>query len=108
MKKDAPFVIAWVKELLKEARKNNDIFMEETCFEVEAEDYILEFDEEKNKIMLKFLFKVEDEKEVLNLSGHLVKSKDNKVGIDWQKEQGNEFWLGSIISHINQQMKVLA
>lgn len=82
--------------------------MEETCFEVEAEDYILEFDEEKNKIMLKFLFKVEDEKEVLNLSGHLVKSKDNKVGIDWQKEQGNEFWLGSIISHINQQMKVLA
>ena len=29
-KKDAPFVIAWVKELLKEAKKNNETFLEES------------------------------------------------------------------------------
>ena len=50
----------------------------------------------------------EEDMEELKVSGSLVRSKDNKVGVDWSKQEGNTFWLSSIIRSLNEELRVLA
>ena len=66
------------------------------------------FDEKTNQMNLKFFFNIDEEEvEELNISGKMFKSEDNKIGVEWNKESGNTFWLSSIIRNLNDQMKVL-
>lgn len=82
--------------------------MEESCFEITPEEYKMTFDEKTNEMNLKFFFNIDEEEvEELNVSGKMFKSEDNKIGVEWNKESGNTFWLSSIIRNLNDQMKVL-
>ena len=109
VQKEISFVLAWINDFLKEAKKEKQIFMEDSCFDIVPEEYNFEYDEKEKKVNLKFVFIVDEEDmEELRVSGSLVKSKENKVGIDWSKEEGNTFWLSSIIRSLNEQLKVLA
>jgi hypothetical protein len=39
--------------------------------------------------------------------GKLHRSNNGCVGISWQKEEGNEFWLTSLIGQLNNKLKAL-
>lgn len=57
---------------------------------------------------LKFYFNIDEEEvEELKIGGKFMRSKENKVGIEWMKEEGNDFWLTSIIKNLNENLKVL-
>ena len=68
---------------------------------------MINFDEESKKIELKLTFDVDEELESLRIVGDLVR-KGEKIGVEWHKEEGNEFWLTSIIEELNTQLKALA
>ena len=53
-------------------------------------------------------FEIEDDEEVMKIYGNLVSIKKDKVGVEWEKVQGNEFWLTSIIGQLNRELKALA
>ena len=44
---------------------------------------------------------------MLKIKGKLYRKGNNKVGIEWKKYQGNDFWLSAIINEINLRLKVL-
>ena len=43
----------------------------------------------------------------MKIKGKLYRKGNNKVGIEWKKYQGNDFWLSAIINEINLRLKVL-
>ena len=46
-------------------------------------------------------YQIDDDFETLKLSGNLIRVKEDKLGIEWVKEEGNDFWLQAIISRLN-------
>ena len=59
--KNISFVVAWVNRFLKEAKKEKNVFMNESCFDIAAEEYSLEFDEKTNTMNLRFCFNIDEE-----------------------------------------------
>jgi hypothetical protein len=107
-KKDPAFIIAWLYKNLQQALKEKTVWMEDTCFDIVGEEYNMEFDEKEKKIKLNLFFTIDEEDvEELKLSGQLFRQKDNQVTVEWFKEEGNTFWLGSIIHSLNQALQVL-
>jgi hypothetical protein len=43
----------------------------------------------------------------LKIKGKLYQNGEGKIGIEWIKVQGNDFWLSSIVKELNQRLKVL-
>ena len=62
-----------------------------------------------SKILLKFVFEIdEEEEEQLKISGNVYQLDGKNVGIEWVKEAGNHFWLNNIIIALNQRLQALA
>lgn len=108
MKRSPGFILTWLGEWLKQAEKNGRTFLNDYPFDIKIEEFGINFDEESKKVELKFTFDVEDDLEDLLIVGDLVCIKGDKIAIDWHKEEGNEFWLTSIIGELNRELKVLA
>lgn len=68
---------------------------------MKPEEFNIDFDEEKKQVEMKFVFSVDDDFETLIILGDLLCIKGDKVAIEWKKEEGNDFWLTSIIGELN-------
>lgn len=106
--KSPAFLISWLGEWINEAAKSGKTFLNDYPCEVNAQKYDISFDEEKNQLNLTFIYTVDEDIETLIISGDLVCIKGDKIAVSWNKEQGNEFWLTSIIGELNRELKAIA
>ena len=106
--KKPSFLIAWIGEWMKEAQKSGKVFLNEYPEEITPEQYDISYDEEKNKLKLKFIFDIDEETEVLEIEGDLVCIKGDKIAVSWNKAKGNDFWVASIIGELNRELKAIA
>ncbi len=73
--------------------------MPELLQEIEPVDFNMRFDGQQ--VELKFVYDIDgDDEETLKVRGKLYQ-KEGKLGIEWTKVVGNDFWLNCIIADLN-------
>ncbi len=73
--------------------------MPEFLQEIEPVDFSMRFDGQQ--VELKFVYDIDgDDEETLKVRGKLYQ-KEGKLGIEWTKVVGNDFWLNCIIADLN-------
>jgi hypothetical protein len=104
--KEPSFVLAFLNDFMDQSLENKLVFMDGFLQDIQPSDFDMRFDGEQ--IELKFTFEVDEEdEETLKLVGKLYQSEGKKVGIDWIKVAGNDFWLNKIVKDLNQSLSVL-
>jgi hypothetical protein len=104
--KEPCFVMAFLNDFMDQSLENKLVFMDGFLQDIQPSDFDMRFD--GDQIELKFTFEVDEEdEETLKLVGKLYQSEGKKVGIDWIKGTGNDFWLNKIVKDLNQFLSVL-
>lgn len=99
-KQNPAFVVAWIKDHLKELLKEKETFMKDFVGQIVPKNFNVDLEENSIKIDLQFC--IDDEEDVeLSLVGKLHRSEKGEVGIEWQKGQGNDYWLTAIENSLN-------
>jgi hypothetical protein len=57
---------------------------------------------------VKLTFTIDEEEESeLELAGQLHRSEKGEIGIEWLKQEGNDYWLGSVENNLNESLRML-
>lgn len=99
-KQNPAFVVAWIKDHLKELLKEKETFMKDFVGQIVPKNFNVELEENSIKIDLEFC--IDDQEDVeLSLVGKLHRSEKGEFGIEWEKAQGNDYWLTAIENSLN-------
>lgn len=102
------FVLAWLNNFLEDSYKDKNTFFQQDIHEIVPISYKSFFEVEKSKIILNLKFEIDEEEEIeMEVNGVLHKNKKGEIGVEWSKVKGNEFWLASIVSKLNDSLKVI-
>jgi hypothetical protein len=108
LKQNPAFVVAWIKDYLIEQFKQKNTFMEGFVGDIEANSYTTEYDAAKKQVIVKLNYIIDEEEESeLELVGQLHRSEKGEIGIDWLKQEGNDYWLSSVEASLNESLKML-
>ena len=108
VKENVAFITSWLQEKLKEFFKEKQTFLHYSAETVTPLDFKLTLNDEKKELEVKLQFLVDEEKTELELKGQLHRSDKEKVGVEWIKVDGPDFWLSSIASSLNESLDSIA
>jgi hypothetical protein len=109
IKQNPAFVIAWLKDHLANLFKEKETFMQGFVGDIVPVGFHMEFEEEKKQLRVKLNFTIDEEEEVeLSLVGQLHRSLTDELGVDWSKEEGNDYWLSAVEKNLNDSLRLVA
>lgn len=89
--------------------------MKESILTILPKNYHFNFDRQSNVVRIDLMFSVnneddneEEEIKELTITGQLVRLEGGRVGIDWEKNNGNSYWLSCVLTEINSQVQILS
>jgi hypothetical protein len=99
--KEARFVVSWLHYFLMQQREAQSTFLTNFVYELKFLRFHIAFTPATNQLALRLVFEVESEEETeLALLGQLHRSPKNLVGIKWEKQEGNSYWLSEVQAQI--------
>jgi hypothetical protein len=109
-------LVAWLEGFIKEALERKETFLPSSPFAIEPVDFSFYYDAEEKLIKIELTFSNKDEDEFgeievsieeLSISGRLVQVGEGRITVEWEKGNGNSFWLTSLICALDAEIKVL-
>jgi hypothetical protein len=104
----ANFLVGWVNSFLFQQRKEKATFLSGFVEELGFVDYAVEFKQESAELRVTLDFEVNNEDQIqLVLVGRLHRNAKGAVGVEWQRGEGNSFWLSAIRTQLIESLNSL-